>query len=134
MTTYKGYHDPKTLPQLQGKKVRLPAGTEVKSLKRGTYTLKRAQTVTVHHLGCGMSVCVGSVSSNGQRVGRFLSRGDATLLKDIFGTDDLDVLVNHPDTVVRNFRVFLPVRNPTVCWPGTGGYWCEADINVATLV
>ena len=23
----------------------------------------------------------------------------------------------------------IPVHNPTVVWPGTGGYWMECDIN-----
>jgi hypothetical protein len=27
-----------------------------------------------------------------------------------------------------------PLRNPAVVWPGTGGYWCEVDINEVEIL
>src|SRR4051812_33471047 len=36
--------------------------------------------------------------------------------------------MNHPESDPRHDRTY-PVRNPTVVWPGPGGYWSEADIN-----
>jgi hypothetical protein len=29
--------------------------------------------------------------------------------------------IGYPDSLDR--------KSPRVCWPGTGGYWCEVDIN-----
>lgn len=25
--------------------------------------------------------------------------------------------------------ILTPLENPKVCWAGSGGYWCEADVN-----
>ena len=36
------------------------------------------------------------------------------------------VTVNH---VLSGWEADGEKHNPKVCWPGTGGYWSEADIN-----
>lgn len=33
------------------------------------------------------------------------------------------------ETTGKYEEVRTPIDNPTVRWPGEGGYWCEVDIN-----
>ena len=131
---FNGYHDFNDLPDLRGKQVKLPAGTEVTSTNpaKRERVLKRAQTVQVHHMGCGESRCVGTVFSNGERHAVRLYREESAAVKAKYGTDDHEVLVHHPDTRTLHGQVFLPISNPTIIWVGSGGYWCEADLNQAT--
>jgi hypothetical protein len=130
---FNGYHNFKDLPDLQGKQVKLPVGTVVKSTNsaKRSYTLKRAQTVRVNHLGCGESVCVGTELLNGSRRG-CINPDSCQAVLEKYGTDCPDALVQHPDATVLHRQVFLPISNPTVVWVGSGGYWCEADLNLAT--
>lgn len=89
---YIGYHDLSDLPIKKGDKVRIPKGTEIRSMgAKGTHKSGRAQTITVNHM------CTGSTNR--------LFNDEAEHLS-----------------------------NPKVIWPGSGGYWSEADINDVELV
>jgi hypothetical protein len=133
---YKGYYDFSELPDLRGKRVKVPAHTKVSSTnpRKSSYVLSRPQTVVVHHLGCGMSACVGHMNAQGERRGRLVDKADIRALSPWYETEDVEALVHHEDARVLGYSVFLPVSNPTVVWVGSGGYWCEADINVVTVV
>lgn len=136
---FKGYHHEASLPFARGARIVIPAGTPVVSThpQRKQFTTKRRQTVKIHSFGCGMSLCVGWELSNGtRRQGGLTRREDGSRLALIYGTSDPEKLVQHPETVLQRngdgacSSVFLPVQNPTVVWAGTGGYWCEVDLNL----
>lgn len=135
---FKGYHDVANLPFTQGARIVIPAGTPVVSThpQRKHFTTKRQQTVKAHSLGCGMSLCIGWETGDGVRRGHLTHRGDGERLASIYGTSDPQELVQHPAATLQSNgeghtkSVFLPVQNPSVCWVGAGGYWCEADLNL----
>lgn len=135
---FKGYHDDASLPFARGARVVVPAGTPVVSThpQRKQFVTKRRQTVKINHFGCGMSFCVGEELSNGTRRGTLMRREDGPHLASIYGTSDPNELVQHPEAITQSNgdghckSVFLPVHNPSVVWVGTGGYWCEVDINL----
>jgi hypothetical protein len=127
---FKGYHENKDLPFQQGQEIVIPKGTPVHSMKRGHFVTARKQTIRVNHFGCGQSFGIGYFH-DGQRIaGTHHNRSDIPVLEALYGTADLDVLIHHPDAVIRERTIFIPTQNPTVVWPGTGGYWCEVDINL----
>ena len=107
-----GYNDISTLPVKKGNQVYIPKGTLVKSMhpQKGNFISKRGQWVSVHHMGCGQTV----------------------------PEDDYDRHYKHnfPDAPKdlkyeeRFNQVGYATMNPTVVWPGAGGYWCEVDINI----
>lgn len=43
------------------------------------------------------------------------------------------IVVVHSISCGRNEHIYrgevVPAVNPAVVWPGSGGYWCEADVN-----
>lgn len=89
---YEGYHKLEDLPIKRGDKVRIPKGTEIRSMgRKGTHKAGRAQTIIVNHM------CTGSTSLPFQGPPEHFS-------------------------------------NPKVIWPGSGGYWSEADINDVELI
>ena len=89
---YIGYHSLEDLPIKKGDKVRIPKGTEIRSMgAKGLHKSGRAQTITAHR------VCTGAT--------------------------------NRPFTGDPEH-----ISNPKVIWPGSGGYWSEADINDVELV
>lgn len=129
---FRGYHEDAELPLTRGQSIVVPAGTTVVSTnpRRRRFVTSRRQTVKIHSFGCGRSFCVGHETKDGQRVGSLMSREDGEILHGIYGSRDPAVLVNLADATVRGGTVFLPVDDPTVVWAGTGGYWCEVDINL----
>jgi hypothetical protein len=127
---YKGAVPRDEMPFKRGQEIILPKGTPVRSLKRGDYVTTRKQTIKVHSFGGGMSTHIGYCHDGVRRSCRIHTRNEEDTIKGLYGTNDMDVLVHHPDAVVRGIDIFLPLQPPTVVWPGTGGYWCEADINL----
>jgi hypothetical protein len=127
---FKGFHNDRDLPFTKGQKIVIPVGTPVLNLKRGNYVTTRKQTITINHFGCGQSFHIGYLVDGKRVSGSHYNRSDIPLLEGKYGTADLEVLIHHPDAVVRDKDIFLPTRNPSVLWPGTGGYWSEVDINL----
>lgn len=130
---FKGYHESVDLPFKRGQDIVIPPGVEVVSTnpKRRRYKTNRRTVVRIDHLGCGRSFCVGhAFEETGERVGSLTDRRDKPILEDLYGTSDPEMLVHHSDAVVRGRSVFVPIDNPTVVWAGTGGYWCEVDVNL----
>lgn len=128
---FRGYHEVNGLPFRRGQSVVVPVSTQVDSTnpKRRKFKIRRRQTVRVDHVGCGRSFCIGHVYGDSQRVGSLIDRGDIEILQDRYGTSDLDTLVHHRDVVVKGRDIFIPIDNPTIVWAGSGGYWCEVDLN-----
>lgn len=126
---FKGCHKDGELPFKRGQEIVVPKGTPVHSMKRGHYVTTRAQTITINHFGCGQSFHIGHLIKGQRHAGSHYNRSDIPKLEGLYGTADLDVLIHHPDAVVKGRDIFLPTQNPSVIWPGTGGYWCEVDIN-----
>ena len=113
---YIGFHDTKDLPFKKGQTVVIPAGVVVRSTNPSARerVTKRKQTIKVNHL------------MNGREV------------------DDRDFKRYWPDaTPYKSYERFMEsnsgkkystgiwhvLENPSVVWPGSGGYWCEVDIN-----
>src|SRR5579859_4377703 len=132
MTKFIGFYDTSALPIKQGDMIVIPAGTTVKSMHpskdRKRYVTKRRHTVKVHHLMNGMSIAVHMRTEPDRRYhpefANTYAEFDAlrAMMRDLTG-DDLALAMDW----YQNMRIVI--SNPTVCWSGTGGYWCEVDIN-----
>jgi cell volume regulation protein A len=73
-------------------------------------------------------VVLASTVLQGTRVSfQFGYESDIRRCKEIYGTEDLTQL--WPLMRVINGSIFLPFSNPVIRWAGSGGYWCDADIN-----
>lgn len=112
---YVGYQ--KNLPLGPGDVVVVPKGTLVKTFhpKRREYVTVRAQKVLVNHTLPGCSWNYGMI---GEREARDFGLNFEALME-LRRTD------SH-----KYHDSYHHVSNPTVVWAGTGGYWCEVDINV----
>jgi hypothetical protein len=120
------YHDSE-IPFKAGQVVTLPKGTLVQT-RLGLVENKRARRVKIDRILNGMSICVGHVYGGGTRVSfQFGYESDIRRCKEIYGTEDLTQL--WPLMRVINGSIFLPFSNPVIRWAGSGGYWCDADIN-----
>lgn len=135
---YLGYHERSLLPIKNGQMVRVPAGTEVRSMhpKRKRYTLGRAQWVKVDHLLSGSSQLVWRSyvdPTSGVETFRLQMHPhelDALCAK--AGKKSVEeikaqcIKVQYRSGEVEHF---YPLENPQVRWAGSGGYWNEVDIN-----
>ncbi len=103
MGKYIGYHEDNELPIKRGDVVTIPKGTTVRTMhpSRKLYVTKRSQKVTVDHILNGIGLPEGH-----PRCDEFYR-----------------AFHDHETSATRQ------IRNPSIRWPGTGGYWCEADIN-----
>lgn len=142
-TSYKGYHDTKDLPVKAGNTVILPRGTRVTGYNMlGSKTLKRAQQVKVHHVLPGQSVRIGDVYPDGTVAINGCHRRELDRYCEKFGIETRGwcdeaayrKLADLPQAERREERpgwvqIWLHLENPKVVWPGSGGYWREADIN-----
>ena len=147
---YEGYCETKTLPYKRGQMVTILRGTTLRSKhpqKKGPYAATRKQTVKIHHFGCGSTLSLGTeyvdpdgttkfyclqrqkdVAHYGKRLGyegdtwkpAFIEWLRSKCVRVQRGSGNYDGKV---------YDLKLHYENPTVCWPGTGGYWIEADIN-----
>lgn len=134
MTQYVGYHSDSAMPFQQGEKVVIPAGTQVRSLHPshkatgGRYVTKRATTITVKSLHNGQSrylYIMGDRERNYHpQFANAYAEFDALreMMRDLDG-DDYKLAA----TWYREMQIHYD--NPAVVWPGTGGYWCRADVN-----
>jgi len=113
--TYVGYQ--KDLPIKPGDQVVIPKGTLVKTMHpgRASYVTARAQRVKVNHM---MPGCSWHYSMIGEREARDFGLNLDTL-QELRRTDG-----------VKYMDSYHHVSNPAVVWAGTGGYWCEVDINL----
>jgi hypothetical protein len=130
---FTGYYNDKDIPFKKGQTVEIPKGALLMT-RKGLVEAKRSYTITVHHTLNGMSLPVGhKFRDNGEMHFSYTSRNDRETVKEIYGTDDLEALrdkmveqdLGSPSHTV----LYLPVSNPTICWPGAGGYWVDCDIN-----
>ena len=109
------------LPIHKGDKVKVKKGVLLWSThpqKDGWYENGRTRTVTVHHTICGMSTPKYEVEKY------YMDLAERALGEDIL----LEMLENSKGTDM------IPVHNPRVVWPGSGGYWVECDINDVEIV
>lgn len=133
----------------KGHRVRFPKGTTLRSLhpqRKGPYMAARAQIVTVHHTLPGMTVRIGTVYSDGhfapeQRLKDVADYAKRLGMENPWRDADATFAFLRQHAEERPHRlnaklteVVLHVENPKVCWPGSGGYWVEAEINDCTPV
>ena len=146
---YVGYHEHSKLPFKVGDVVLLPKGTPVKSTNpaRGSYVTNKEQRVRVAAVGSGQSFPVGTVTHCTGLPVNFrwsVSGNDLPHLASVLGLPyetppeqsaahrEIERVARQNLKPVGNgirFIAEVPTLNPTVRWAGTGGYWCEADIN-----
>ena len=146
-----GYHNTSDLPIKMGQMVTIPKGTKVKSTHphRKDYVTKRKMTIKVNHLGSGESWSIGNLYRKEGQPDDFRLTGvndrDLHYLAECLGlphsnkAEDDAALATLIDIAKQNlkpsndtgtaFNAFVPVHNPCVTWAGTGGYWCDVDIN-----
>lgn len=117
---YEGFHADAVLPIKRGQKVVIPAGTTVRSMgSKGVYVTKRAQTVFVRGVMNGQSVSNYYALNDRQHHGPLKAAGfDFSVIRAMRDAGDPEY-----------YRGFVPISNPSITWAGTGGYWCDADIN-----
>ena len=130
-----GFHEDAKLLIKPGTVVIVPKGTKVTSTHptRTEWITQRAQRVTVNHILNGVSYACDS-----------LDRHQHEYLKEKMGVTDAEIdsrVEAYHDAIKEkgyknvNFLDFaFHVSNPSVRWPGTGGYWNEVDMNAVILV
>lgn len=149
---YIGYHETKSLPIKRGQTVTIPKGTKVKSFNpsRREYVLTRAQTVTVNHLMNGQTYTAASVivkdgvetsfrwSVSDRDIHSMMEILDipnetpaekAAALAALEAKAREHLVLRYERDGHQVFDAIIHTSNPTIVWPGTGGYWCEVDIN-----
>ena len=117
---YEGYHETSVLPVKRGQKVVIPAGVTVRSSgSRGTYVTKRVQTITVGPI------------MNGQSVPAHYALNDRRYRKPLEDKGyDFAPLEALRDANTKDFyQTMIPILPPTISWVGSGGYWCEVNLN-----
>jgi hypothetical protein len=88
---------------------------------------KRAQKVKVHHILGRSYWIVGYQQRNGEpRL--FCSSRDLISIENVYGTQDLETLYLENKMEVMNESIYLPMNEPKIRWPGSGGYWKSASI------
>lgn len=119
MKKYLGYHKDEDLPFKKGQEVWIPRGTVVRSthpdLKEKILT--RGQRVQIHHLLPGQTYPLSE-----KEYLRRHGRTDADSFPEV-------TVTLHKGTDQEYSYQGIATMNPAVCWPGTGGYWMEVDIN-----
>ena len=149
---FKGYFKDEDLPIQKGMKVRIPAGTTLRSYapsKKGAWQATRAMTRKVGHVITGRSRLVAYVDrtpDEGEKWHWCITGSDAYDLCEALGIEgtqevqddaikaiaELRPINDKPECHV--FDAWVRVDSPTVRWPGTGGYWVWADINDVEIV
>lgn len=144
-TRLQGYYPYSEIPFKKGDVVTVPKGTLIKSTGGAPKVSTRTQKVTVHHVMPGsMAFLVEKLSG-----GRFyfdcvdrtmedaLTRAGATEALKILQGPNVDLFAEEiiQDLEGRGLlrwdgdNGYLVLDNPQVVWPGSGGYWREADVN-----
>ena len=124
---YRGYCE--TLPIKKGDTVIIRKGTTINSFNPSklAYTAKKDTKVNVNHVLCGSCISASLVD-----------RHDILFLESAGYDEEIrkqlnDLYWHEIQRVgydsVNHQRYAYPVTNPSVVWAGTGGYWCEVDIN-----
>ena len=147
---FQGYYNLKDLPVKRGDKVRIPKGTTLRSMNPavgGPYLSKRAQTITVNHLIEGRTFKIANVDMDmdeGDRWHWCMTDRDIQEICKELGlsgtTAEMDAALKEIAVLVPHqfsghyFEAQVAVGTPVVCWPGRGGYWVDADINVVELM
>lgn len=109
---YLGYHNREEMaciPIKKGSIVKIPRGTIVKQVGKDPKLAGKTYLTEVHHLLSGRSVPAAEID----------------------GEQEPFYYRNESGQICARM---VPVENPKVVWPGSGGYWCEADINDVELV
>ncbi len=103
---YIGYHAESSLPFKRGQEVTIKKGTKIHCMKRGDVIAKKTFKITIHHMMNGISYPKFTITDCDLRA--------------------LNMTFQQIEAYPGNM---IPGKNPSVCWPGTGGYWQEVDIN-----
>lgn len=147
MDKFIGYHS--SLPIKQGQTITIKKGMPVRTLKHGVTGAGRTYKVKVNHILNGQTLTVGTVLRRQGEDEKFVwmcSDRDLYFLMGRFGLStaardfeaskatlqemalkNLVPVKGAPDG--RAFTAVLHTCNPSIRWAGTGGYWCEIDIN-----
>jgi hypothetical protein len=149
--TFRGYHPDHTLPFKRGDTVWVPKGTLISGTYGPPKVSTRNQKVVVHHLMPG-SMALLARKSDGNRLYIFhVDKGMIDVLVRAGATEALKILQGpnvdlFAEEVIQDLddrgllrwdgedgedgeEGYLVLSNPKVVWPGSGGYWREADIN-----
>lgn len=130
MSNLIGFHDDQELKAItgitRGTLVIIPKGTSVKSThpSKKEYVTKKDMKVKVHHFMNGMNLPLNDKYSQAE-VADYLEISGAFCL--------LGTTING-EILPRGINASVPVKNPSVTWIGSGGYWCEADINQIVVI
>jgi hypothetical protein len=103
-----------------GDRVRVPAGTEVRSThpNRKCWISARSQVVLINHELHGRFVPVDEA----------LGEYKQTLIQQGYDLSKLDAWKR--DNSPEYYRMMILIDAPTVRWAGAGGYWCEVPASV----
>lgn len=147
---YRGYTKDIKAKFPKGTKVRIKKGTPVHATapgKEGTRPAGRTYTIKVDHVLGGYS----------QRLGVLFRDGEWNWMvreKDLYGAMERrglsyataadteasmealkeEALQDLQPEVGKDHDVYLHIRNQTVRWGGSGGYWSDCDINLVEIV
>lgn len=131
-----GYREDHELSFRKGQQVKIPKGVMIRSTNpsRRKQAAGRAYKIVIHHFMPGQSIQIGNVLADGtvRHDGCIPSYLEDEIRK-AYGAPSADLL-SHPFVHQRGKAILIPLKNPTVCWVGTGSYWCEVDITKVLAV
>ena len=143
--TFRGYYPDHSLPFKRGDTVIVPKGTLICGTGGAPKVSGRMQVVKVHHLMPGSMAFLVKKLSGGRFYFDCVDRTMEDALTRAGATEALKILqgpnVNlFAEEVIQDLedrgllrwdgaKGYLVLSNPSVVWPGSGGYWREADIN-----
>lgn len=150
MTKFIGYTDESELPLKPGQTVTIKKGMPVRHPKFGVTGAGRTYKVKVNHILNGQTWTVGTVIRREGEEERFIwNQRDKDMYSLMaryhlpYGTNaereasketlrqmalkNLKPYNDKPDCHI--FHACIHIENPSIRWAGTGGYWCEIDIN-----
>lgn len=147
-TRLQGYYPYSEIPFKQGDVVIVSKGTLIKSTAGAPKVSARRQKVKVHHIMPGSMAPLAQEYGEQRLSFNFLDLDMVDVLKKA-GAEDALKKLQEPNAkefaaeILRDLEgrnlirredktIYLVLDNPQVVWPGSGGYWREADVNHLT--
>jgi len=146
--TYIGYCAKDHLPIKAGDRVRIKKGIQVRSMhpaQKGVRAIGRTYTVMVDHVLSGRSIHIAEQFPDGElaftgpghrEMDSYCRRFGIKVRPQLGGDPEAwKKLLDLPQCQIRDMErdgwkeVYLHLDPPSVRWPGSSGYWMEADIN-----
>jgi hypothetical protein len=148
--TFRGYYPDHKIPFKRGDLVVVPKGTLICGTGGAPKVSSRMQKVKVHHTMPGSMALLFEKLDSGRFYFCYVDQVMERKLRDADATEALNLIQRTytgwscAEEIIQDLedrdllrwdgnKCYLVLSNPMVVWPGTGGYWREAEVNSVTL-